>query len=105
MESRIKKLKAGDKVTCNGGFKGTVLKVCEWSPGMIEVRLARGVVCIPDTDAEKEMTVSDALKEMMEVWNRVEAAAREFFPNANEEEIYRIVADKMNESLGLKKGK
>lgn len=51
------------------------------------------------------MTTLEALKELMEAWNRVEAAAREFFPNASDEEIFKIVSDKMNESLGLKKGK
>ena len=38
--------KVGDKVICNG-YDGTVTKLCEWSDGgLVEVRLARGGVCV-----------------------------------------------------------
>ena len=35
----------GQKVMCNG-YAGTISKICDWSPSMVEVRLARGVVCV-----------------------------------------------------------
>ena len=38
-------LKIGQRVMCNG-YEGTVTRLCEWSDTMIEVRLARGGVCV-----------------------------------------------------------
>ncbi len=44
--------KVGDKVTCNGGFPGTVTRICEWTTAMVEIRLASGTVCIDICDCE-----------------------------------------------------
>jgi histone H3/H4 len=37
--------------------------------------------------------------EMMNAWNKIQAAAREQFPNASEEEIYQITKDAMRHAL------
>jgi len=37
--------KVGQRVTCNG-YQGAITRVCEWSDGMVEVRLASGTVCV-----------------------------------------------------------
>lgn len=39
----------GTKVTTSG-YKGTVVRVCEWTNGMVEVRLASGTVCVDVCD-------------------------------------------------------
>jgi len=41
--------RVGDRVICNG-YPGTVIRICEWSDSMIEVRLASGVVCVDACD-------------------------------------------------------
>jgi preprotein translocase subunit YajC len=42
----------GQKVVFNGGFFGTIIKVCEWADNkMIEIRNSSGVCCIPVEDA------------------------------------------------------
>ena len=43
--SKYNGFKVGSRVMCNG-FLGTVVRLCEWSDMMIEVRLNSGVVCI-----------------------------------------------------------
>jgi preprotein translocase subunit YajC len=53
MTTTTRTLKVGDKVTCNGGFPGTVVAVCEWSDSMVKVRLARGTVCVDEADCQK----------------------------------------------------
>jgi len=53
MEEKYNGLKVGDKVTANGGYPGTVTRLCEWSDSMIEVRLPGGLVCIDASDANK----------------------------------------------------
>lgn len=45
-----KRFVPGQRVTFNGGFPGVV--VCYYSAGMIEVRGAAGLCCIPERDAE-----------------------------------------------------
>lgn len=57
--------KVGDKVICNG-FPGRVAKVCDGVlMGMVEVRLHRGLVCVParypDCYPEKELDPDDSL--------------------------------------------
>lgn len=47
------------------------------------------------------MTNAEALKEMMEGWNKIMAAARQQFPNATEEELYQIAKGAMNYALGI----
>lgn len=42
--------KPGDKVTFNGGFHGTVIRM--YSEGMVEIRGESGSVCIPVEDAK-----------------------------------------------------
>jgi len=37
--------KVGQRVICNG-YPGTITRVCEWSNGMVEVRLERGTTCV-----------------------------------------------------------
>lgn len=47
------------------------------------------------------MESAEALKEMMDNWNKVEAAVRAAYPSAGNEDIYQITAATMNKSLGL----
>ncbi len=37
--------KVGQQVICNG-YPGTITRICEWTTGMVEVRLERGLVCV-----------------------------------------------------------
>lgn len=48
----VVKFEAGDRVTYSG-FAGTVVKFCDWSASMYEVRLASGLVCVPASDLVK----------------------------------------------------
>jgi len=50
---------------------------------------------------KKIMSAPEAIAEMMSAWNKVEAAAREQFPSASDEEIYQITKGAMNEWLNL----
>jgi hypothetical protein len=47
------------------------------------------------------MTDAAALKEMMQAWNTIMAAARKQFPGANEEELYQIAKGAMNHALKI----
>ena len=47
------------------------------------------------------MTTAEALKEMMEVWNKIMEAARQQFPNATEDELYQIAKSAMNRAVGI----
>lgn len=38
--------KAVGQRVMDGDFAGTITRVCEWSNSMVEVRLARGTVCV-----------------------------------------------------------
>lgn len=49
--SKYNGFSVGDAVICSGGYAGTVIRLCEWSDSMIEVRLSSGVVCIDASDA------------------------------------------------------
>jgi preprotein translocase subunit YajC len=40
--------KPGQQVTANGGYPGRVVRM--YSKGMVEVRLASGLVCVPVED-------------------------------------------------------
>jgi len=42
--------KVGTPVLCNGGYRGTITRVCEWSDALVEVRLERGTVCVDICD-------------------------------------------------------
>ena len=48
------------------------------------------------------MSTAEALKEMMDGWNKIMAAAREQFPTATEEELYQIAKGAMNHALGIR---
>lgn len=48
-----------------------------------------------------EMESAEAIREMMDNWNKVEAAVRAAYPTAGDEDIYQITAATMNKSLGL----
>lgn len=50
--------KPGQKVLFNGGFPGVVVRY--YSEGMIEVRGDRGMVCIPEEDAQPMPSAEDA---------------------------------------------
>ena len=41
------------------------------------------------------------IKEMMDNWNKTEAAVRAAFPSADAETVYQMTAAAMNKSLGL----
>lgn len=47
------------------------------------------------------MTITEAIKELMNGWNTIEKAAKEQFPKATNDEIYHITAGAMDYSLGL----
>lgn len=47
------------------------------------------------------MTDAQLIAEMMAAWIKIEAAAREQFPSATQEEIYQIARGAMNHSLNL----
>lgn len=36
-----------------------------------------------------------AIARMLEIWNKIEATAKEQFPNASDEEIYQITSEAM----------
>jgi hypothetical protein len=48
------------------------------------------------------MTTTEAIKEMMAGWNKIMAQAKKEFPNATEEQLFKIVSSAMNHALGLK---
>lgn len=41
------------------------------------------------------------IKEMMNNWNNAEAAVREAFPSASDEQVYQLTSAAMKQSLGL----
>ena len=43
--------------------------------------------------------IVEAIKEMMDVWNRLMAEARAMLPDATPEELFRVVSEAMNRSL------
>ena len=47
------------------------------------------------------MTTIQALKKMMNGWNKIEAAAKTQFPNASSEELFKICSDAMKHALKL----
>lgn len=47
-------------------------------------------------------TFAEDLKEMMNGWNKIMAAAKVQFPKATEEELYQIAKGAMNHALGIK---
>lgn len=53
-----------------------------------------------DRNGRKQMTTAEAIKEMMEGWNKIMEAARQQFPGASEEELYQITKGAMNHALG-----
>ena len=40
--------------------------------------------------------IVEAIKEMMDVWNRLMAEARAMLPDATPEELFRVVSEAMN---------
>lgn len=49
-----------------------------------------------------QATAANDIREMMNAWNTIIAAARKQFPAASEEEIFQIAKGAMNNALGLK---
>ena len=47
------------------------------------------------------MANADAIKEMMDNWNKTEEAVKATFPKASAEAIYQMTAEAMKRSLGL----
>jgi hypothetical protein len=45
----VESLKVGDRLACHG-YAGTVTKLLDWAPGMVEVRLASGGVCVSKSE-------------------------------------------------------
>ena len=43
--------------------------------------------------------IVEAIKEMMDVWNRLMAEARIRFPNASPEKLFQVVSEAMNRNL------
>lgn len=44
-------------------------------------------------------TTAQAIEEMMAIWNRIEAKARQQFPGASEEQIYALTSSAMHWGL------
>ena len=53
-------------------------------------------------NANNDKNLAQDIQEMMNAWNKIQAAARAQFPKASEEQIYQLTAGAMNYSLGLK---
>lgn len=47
-------------------------------------------------------TFAQDMKEMMDGWDKIMAAAKAQFPGATEEELYQIAKGAMNHALGIK---
>jgi hypothetical protein len=45
-------------------------------------------------------TFAQDMAEMMQGWNKIEAAAKKQFPNATKEELFQICKSAMNHALG-----
>jgi len=45
-------LKVGDKVKANG-YNGKVIRLCEWSDSLVEVRLSGGTICTCSSEVTK----------------------------------------------------
>lgn len=45
--------------------------------------------------------IAEQIKEMMGNWNKAEAAVREAFPAATDEQVFQMTSAAMNKSLGL----
>jgi hypothetical protein len=52
------------------------------------------------TKAQNEMFAKD-IQEMMDNWNKTEAAVRAAYPNATDEQVFQISSAAMKKSLGL----
>jgi hypothetical protein len=51
MESKVThKYPLGTKVIANGSYEGTITRLCEWSSDLYEIRLARGTICVGDSE-------------------------------------------------------
>lgn len=50
----------------------------------------------------KTNAAASDIREMLAGWNKIQSAARRQFPDADEQEIYRLTAGAMNHALGLK---
>jgi len=48
MAERFNGLKEGDKVLCEG-FEGRVMRLCEWTNSMVDVRIPSGFCCVDAT--------------------------------------------------------
>ena len=44
-------LEIGNKVMANG-YEGVIVRLCEWSSSLVEVRLSSGIVCVCASDVE-----------------------------------------------------
>jgi hypothetical protein len=54
---------------------------------------------------ESKSTYATDFAEMMAVWNKIEAAAKAQFPNADKEELYQICSAVFDQALGINKNK
>jgi hypothetical protein len=48
------------------------------------------------------MSNAEMIREMMQAWNKIMAAAKSQFPSASEEELFRIASSAMNHALKIK---
>lgn len=67
-------------------------------------QMARAINQVTETNNPNLPPITAAdIEKMMRVWNRIMAKARKQFPNASEEEYFRISQRAMNYALGIKK--
>lgn len=55
-----------------------------------------------NTKSNKPKTLAADIATMMDGWNKIEAAAKAQFPNAEKAELYKICKGAMKHALGLK---
>ena len=58
-------------------------------------------ILMTTTNTRIQATIADDIREMMDVWNTIESAARAQFPDASPAELYRICKGAMNHALGI----
>lgn len=53
------------------------------------------------SETKKPTTFAQDLAEMMAAWDKIMTAARAQFPNASEDELFKIASGAMRHALGL----
>lgn len=51
--------------------------------------------------SQHSTVVTEAIKEMLETWDKISAIAKKTFPNITEDELYEIIKEAMNHAVGI----